>query len=38
LIKRGTEQRHVLHPAVRVDDNGWPVYDVGETPELGLEG
>jgi uncharacterized protein (DUF488 family) len=38
LIKPGAEQRHVLHPAVRLDEGGWPVYDVGETPELGLEG
>jgi uncharacterized protein (DUF488 family) len=38
LIEPGTEQRHVLHPAVRLDEGGWPVYDVGETPELGLEG
>jgi uncharacterized protein (DUF488 family) len=38
LLNPGTEQRHVLHPAVRLDEDGWPVYDVGETPELGLEG
>jgi uncharacterized protein (DUF488 family) len=37
LIKPGAEQRHALHPAVRLDQQGWPVYDVGETAELGLE-
>ena len=37
LIKPGAEQRHALHPAVRVDGEGWPVYDLGETAELGLE-
>jgi uncharacterized protein (DUF488 family) len=26
--------RHVLHPAVRAGDDGWPVYDVGVDPEL----
>jgi uncharacterized protein (DUF488 family) len=25
---------HVLHPAVRADDDGWPVYDVGTQLEL----
>jgi uncharacterized protein (DUF488 family) len=38
LIKLGSQQRHALHPAVRSDEQGWPVYDVGETPELGLDG
>jgi uncharacterized protein (DUF488 family) len=37
LIKVGAEQRHALHPAVRVDEEGWPVWDLGETAELGLE-
>jgi uncharacterized protein (DUF488 family) len=37
LIKPGAEQPHALHPAVRLDDQGWPVYDVGETAELRLE-
>jgi uncharacterized protein (DUF488 family) len=27
-------QSHKLHPSVRKDDEGWPVYDVGETPSL----
>jgi uncharacterized protein (DUF488 family) len=25
---------HVLHPAVRAGDDGWPVYDVGSATEL----
>jgi uncharacterized protein (DUF488 family) len=37
LIKPGAEQRHALHPAVRADEKGWPVWDLGETAELGLE-
>jgi uncharacterized protein (DUF488 family) len=37
LLDPGTEQRHVVHPAVRLHDDGWPVYDVGETPELGFK-
>jgi hypothetical protein len=37
LIKPGAEQRHALHPAVRLDRQGWPIYDVGETAVLGLE-
>jgi uncharacterized protein (DUF488 family) len=27
-------QPHKLHPAIRKDDEGWPVYDVGETRSL----
>jgi uncharacterized protein (DUF488 family) len=37
LIAPGNQQPHVLHPGVRPDAGGWPIYDVGETPELGLE-
>jgi uncharacterized protein (DUF488 family) len=37
LIDATDTQRHTLHPAVRLDEDGWPVYDVGETPGLSLE-
>jgi uncharacterized protein (DUF488 family) len=29
LLGPGRSQRHVLHPSLRVGDDGWPVYDVG---------
>jgi uncharacterized protein (DUF488 family) len=29
LIDPATHRPHVLHPALRVGDDGWPVYDVG---------
>jgi hypothetical protein len=32
----GAEPRpHVLHPSVRADDDGWPVYDAGTQLSLG---
>jgi uncharacterized protein (DUF488 family) len=37
LISLNSQQRHPVNAAVRVDTEGWPVYDVGETPALGLE-
>lgn len=37
LIEPGSRQRHPLHPAVRSDRDGWPVYDLGVTRELGLD-
>jgi hypothetical protein len=29
LLGPGRSQPHVLHPSLRVGDDGWPVYDVG---------
>jgi uncharacterized protein (DUF488 family) len=29
LLAQGRSQPHVLHPSLRVGDDGWPVYDVG---------
>jgi uncharacterized protein (DUF488 family) len=29
LLSRGKEDPHPLHPALRVGDDGWPVYDLG---------
>jgi uncharacterized protein (DUF488 family) len=34
IIGPGDLQPHKLHPSVRADEEGWPVYDVGETPPL----
>ena len=34
LLGAGKTQVHVLHPALRIDDHGRPVYDRGETPDL----
>ena len=34
LLSPGRSQRHLLHPAARRGDDGWPVYDVGVQPEL----
>jgi uncharacterized protein (DUF488 family) len=36
LLRPGSMQQHKLHPAVRGDPEGWPVYDLGETSELEL--
>lgn len=32
VIGPGKVQAHVLHPAARIDADGYPVYDVGTTP------
>jgi uncharacterized protein (DUF488 family) len=37
LIDRASSQPHLLHPAVRLGEDGWPIYDRGETSELSLE-
>jgi hypothetical protein len=29
LLGPGRSRPHVLHPALRVGDDGWPVYDLG---------
>jgi hypothetical protein len=34
LLSPGSAQEHVLNPAARASDGGWPVYDLGVTPEL----
>jgi uncharacterized protein (DUF488 family) len=34
LVSGGSAQEHVLNPAARVSDDGWPVYDLGITPGL----
>ncbi|MDQ1357878.1 MAG: hypothetical protein QOG44_2251 [Acidimicrobiaceae bacterium] len=34
LLAPGRTQPHVLHPGVRADEDGWPVYDVGAQPHL----
>jgi uncharacterized protein (DUF488 family) len=35
LLGPGRSQAHVLHPSLRVGDDGWPVYDVGVDRPLG---
>ena len=34
IVSAEEHQEHKLHPAVRQDEDGWPVYDVGETAQL----
>ena len=34
LLSAGSAQEHPLHPAARAADDGWPVYDLGVTPDL----
>jgi uncharacterized protein (DUF488 family) len=34
LVAPGRTQAHVLHPALRRGEDGWPVYDVGVQSEL----
>ena len=34
LLSPGSAQEHVLNPAARASDDGWPVYDLGVTPDL----
>ncbi len=34
LVSPGYSEPHRLHPAVRLGEDGWPVYDVGVQPEL----
>ena len=34
LIGPASAQEHVLNPATRASEDGWPVYDVGVTPDL----
>jgi uncharacterized protein (DUF488 family) len=34
LLGNGKTQVHALHPALRLDEDGRPVYDRGETPDL----
>ena len=34
LLAPGRSEAHRLHPAVRPDEGGWPVYDVGAPREL----
>jgi uncharacterized protein (DUF488 family) len=34
LLGGGKQQPHVLHPALRADELGRPVYDRGTTPDL----
>jgi hypothetical protein len=29
LLGEADRKPHILHPQLRVDDDGWPVYDVG---------
>ena len=38
LLAADKRQPHPLHPGARPDEDGWPVYDVGVTQTLGLEG
>ena len=38
LLDSRTHQRHPRHPSLRVDDDGWPVYDVGVSLQLDIEG
>ena len=37
LLARNSKEKHPLHPALRVDDQGRPTYDVGTTPPLSLQ-
>jgi len=34
LMSPGSAQGHALNPAARAFDDGWPVYDLGVTPDL----
>jgi uncharacterized protein (DUF488 family) len=34
LMAKGKEDPHLLHPALRVGDDGWPVYDLGVSRPL----
>ncbi|MGH2821023.1 MAG: DUF488 family protein [Actinomycetota bacterium] len=37
LVGLHERQSHKLHPSARAEQDGWPVYDLGETSELNLD-